>query len=97
MKLNKSKADVTGLANGDQQSGRQKRALIFRPMFVYKQQQVKKERVQMEKKKQQEAAAAATIAANKAQTYKDKDNNKFKEYNTYYEPYRYGSQYPYMP
>lgn len=77
--------------SGVNQHQRQKRAIIFRPMFVYKQQKVHKEKVNAEKK----AAAAASVAANQSPHYKDKQNNVYKEYNSFYEPYRYGQRYPY--
>lgn len=77
---------------------RQKRALVFRPMFVYRQQKVRKERVQAEK-----AAAASAeqqsktsyVSANQSPHYKDNQNQVYREYNSYYEPYRYGQRYPY--
>lgn len=77
---------------------RQKRAIIFRPMFVYKQQKVKKERVQAEKQASAQSAIpskASGVPANQSQYYKDKQNHAFKEYNSFYEPYRYGQRYPY--
>lgn len=73
-----------------QNHSRQKRALIFRPLFVYRQQKAHKERVSTEKN-----SARAAVSANKSQLYKDKDNRVYQEYNSYYDPYRYGQQYPY--
>lgn len=72
---------------------RQKRALVFRPMFVYKQQKVHKEKVKAER--EAEAANRGSVAANQSPHYKDKQNNVYREYNSFYDPYRYGQRYPY--
>lgn len=70
-------------------NGRQKRALVFRPMFVYKQQKVRREKVKAEKQ-------ASSVPANQSPHYKDKDNHVYREYNSFYDPYRYGQRYPYQ-
>ena len=82
------------------QQQRFKRAIIFRPMFVYKQQKVRKEKINAQRA--QEAASNAPqpskgshVAANQSPYYKDKDNRVYKEYNSFYEPYRYGQRFPY--
>lgn len=73
-----------------QNNSRQKRALIFRPLFVYRQQKARKEKIAAQKQPEK-----AAVQANKSQLYKDKDNHVYQEYNSYYDPYRYGQRYPY--
>lgn len=68
---------------------RQKRALIFRPLFVYRQQKAQKQKVQAEQ------SAPSSPVSNQSQHYKDDKNKVYREYNSFYEPYRYGQRYPY--
>lgn len=84
--------DRTKSALQHESQHRQKRAIIFRPMFVYKQQKVKKEKVKAAK---DAGVSSERPVANQAQYYKDKQNHVYKEYNSFYEPYRYGQRYPY--
>lgn len=72
---------------------RQRRAIIFRPMFVYRQQKLRKERITAQKTTP--APAKAEVAANQSQLYKDKQNHVYREYNSFYDPYRYGQRFPY--
>lgn len=76
---------------------RQKRAIIFRPLFVYKQQKVHREKVREQKDLNAAANArsSSSISANQSPQYKDSQNNVYREYNSFYEPYRYGQRYPY--
>lgn len=79
----------------DESHSRQKRAIIFRPMFVYRQQKLRKERISGQKTTP--APPKTEVSANKSQLYKDKQNHVYREYNSFYDPYRYGQRFPYRP
>lgn len=78
---------------------RKKRTLIFRPVFVYKQQQIKKQKVIAAKKKIQEQkkqqVASSSVPANSSPHFVDSNNREYQQYNPYYYPYQYGQRYPY--
>ncbi|GAB0095537.1 hypothetical protein DMENIID0001_109320 [Sergentomyia squamirostris] len=91
-------------ADKDLENLREKRAIIFRPLFVYKQQQIKKQKRKEDKQKQKPKPAAATtttakppprIPANHGH-YIVYNNKIYTQYNPYYAPYQYGQRFPYL-
>ncbi|XP_055608240.1 uncharacterized protein LOC129755650 [Uranotaenia lowii] len=53
----------------DQTPSRSKRAIIFRPLFVYRQQEIKKQRLQAMRQEQQQQTAQAKPAQNPRPSY----------------------------
>lgn len=95
-KVTTTTIDLTPEYNPDYYEGshsRRKRTLIFRPLFVYREQQVRRERVKAEVTTTQ--TPKRSIPANKSQLYKDRKNKVYKEHNSFYDPYRYGQRFPY--
>lgn len=89
---------------GEQTHKIRKRAITFRPLFVYKQQSIKKQRIKAEQQQQQQPQqpqqqqhyhSPTYVPANKSPTYTDSNNIIRQEYNPYYAPYQYGQRYPY--
>ncbi|XP_059620247.1 uncharacterized protein LOC132264163 [Phlebotomus argentipes] len=86
---------------------REKRAIIFRPLFVYRQQQVRRQKIKDQRKKQQQQkpqASQSSSSSSKPSVIVPANtshfivyNNKiYQQYNPYYAPYQYGQKFPYQ-
>ncbi|XP_055687637.1 uncharacterized protein LOC129792536 [Lutzomyia longipalpis] len=80
---------------------REKRAIIFRPLFVYKQQQIRREKLKDKRKQSQSTQQTTTskpnlyVPANHSH-YIIYNNKVYTQYNPYYAPYQYGQKFPYQ-
>ncbi|XP_055707600.1 uncharacterized protein LOC129804371 [Phlebotomus papatasi] len=80
---------------------RDKRAIIFRPLFVYRQQQVRRQKLKEKRKQQQPQKSSSSskpsviVPANTSH-FIVHNNKLYQQYNPYYAPYQYGQRYPYQ-
>lgn len=75
-------------------NGRTKRAVIFRPLFVYRQQQVKRQRISDRSDNNQKSSSKPKTES-KTKNSSSENQRLYQRYNPNYAPYQYGQSYPY--